>query len=1527
LDGTGFGTKKITGLKKTDMTMRLRIILLLAIMVMSANAWSQPAKNFSKEPQAFLDELTVMFDAAQTKEQKDAGKILMADFSDMWLNNKFSKPYQDSIYTMCNIMLKRKMKTFPNFEGYLNAAIQFGKSSQSEESFNAWCFSLRNLAKMSNSIRFMALTDATNSLLTNNTLYQTQIMLWKSSSDEFTFKYDSLPFVEFGKCNLTCLRKNDSSVIYDTRGKYYPTTNNWEGMGGKILWDRAGFPENEVHAEIFKYSVSIQKSEFSIDTVRFYNTNFFDRPLMGSLIEKVLVDVGEDRISYPRFTSFDKRLQIKEIYKNVDFDGGFAMYGPKLLGIGDKETDAFLYFKSNNKIFVKLAAKNFIIRKNTVASDRASASVYWEKDSIFHPGLKIRFNSDSAELSLMRDKVGIAQSPFYDSYHKVDIYAEAMYWRMTEPLINLEMLKGAGSESSAMFESDDYYSEFRYEKLKGMEEVHPLYLLRDIAVAKGSKTFTVDDVQNKMRVGKDQVITFLIDYANRGFLMYDMDDELVTIKDRVYHYLNSKNHKTDYDVIQFNSVITAQPNGTINLLNFDLKLRGVSVVYLSDSQSVFVMPTNQELTLKKNRDFVFDGQIHAGLFDFYGKNCTFNYDKFKFDLPTVDSMSFKVQDYALPADAFGIHPFRKVLTVIEDLVGEILIDDPGNKSGIVKFPRYPIFNSKKESYVYYDKSYIYGGVYTRDRFYYRLQPFSIDTLDSYFSERKEFKGYLVSAGIFPDIPEPLVVQPDFSLGFVLQTPATGFPAYGGKGIYDSIIDLSYKGFRGRGNLKYLTSIMKSNEIVFFPDSMYAQALKYEIKEKTTATEYPGVIAENVFVQWYPYKDLMHIVQKDKPFAMYNNGSTLYGTLTLEPKGLTGDGTLSFSKVEMKSNDYEFKHHTFQSDTTDVVFKTPDLSEMVLKTVNFNVNIDFQKQLGKFKSNDENSKISFPFNNYACYMYNFDWYMNKDELLMKSANKEKYQYVKTMKKEEIIDEDLTESQFISEHPAQDSLHFYAPEATYNLGENIIYAKDVPMILVADAAIFPDSGKVTVLKKAEMLPLEHALVIANTENKKHLLFDCKLNVETRQKYSGDGNYNYVDITDTKQKIFMNNIHVDSLKTRAEGDITEKAGFTLSPDFGYWGKVKLTAEKDFLNFNGGTRIKHDCDTMPERWFRFTADIDPENIMIPVSSRPRELSKDGGDGQELGLGLYADEGDTILVYSAFLQYKRSGGDEPVLTAQGFLTFNNKTQTYTIMPQIDSSAKIIPPYEVVSFDRRSCTTAGSGKVNLVNGLGRMKMETFGAMKNTMVDGMTEAELVMTIDFPFDEVSMGLLTTAIEAETGTEGVNTSDDNFYNALKYQLGPEQADVMLSQLNLSGRVKELPDVLQHTFYLSQVKMKWNYSSRSFVSDGDIGIVSMGKTQMFKFVKGNMEIVRKRSGTIVTLYFEIGGDWYFFLYQTNRMQALSSNQAFVDAIKKAMGENKNIYEAKDKEPQYSFILSTNKRKSDFLKKIGAEQGGTDDE
>ena len=107
----------------------------------------------------------------------------------------------------------------------------------------------------------------------------------------------------------------------------------------------------------------------------------------------------------------------------------------------------------------------------------------------------------------------------------------------------------------------------------------------------------------------------------------------------------------------------------------------------------------------------------------------------------------------------------RVQNIINELNGRIYIDQPFNKSGLKNFPEYPMFISDEDSYVYFNRRDIQDSTLLPESFYFKLDPFTLDSILTYKTEGMEFGGTLVSAGIFPPIRQPLKVLPDYSLGF------------------------------------------------------------------------------------------------------------------------------------------------------------------------------------------------------------------------------------------------------------------------------------------------------------------------------------------------------------------------------------------------------------------------------------------------------------------------------------------------------------------------------------------------------------------------------------------------------------------------------------------------------------------------------------------------------------------------------------------------------------------------------------------
>ncbi len=1494
------------------MQRRLVIYILLILLgLSSANA--QSLKAFPVNPEKFLEALSDFFKSEEIESttKKEIRDFMDEQFSIAWTSGKYSEQFSRDIYQTCNLMLNKKMKAYPYFYNYLQCTYVLINSKQDEASRMAWQRGIRHILglQIGFTSAFVGYIQFTKGLLNENAIAKTATTTWKSDNDLYYFQFDSVPKIIFPALNLSCVGKGDTAFIYSTKGVFRPLSSQWLGDGGRIDWSRADFDKSDVYAELKKYSISMRYSKYNADSVAFYFKKYFNHKLSGKIEDRVLTNKRGENASYPVFDSYDKRLQILEIFKNIDYEGGFLLKGSKVIGNGNKERNAYVYIKRNNMRFVKSESKTFQIRLDRLASADASVTFYLENDSIYHPSLRMKYLKSKNELSLVREQTGLGPSPYFDTYHKLDMYFEALYWKLDSQKIEMRMIKGQNKETKAVFESSKYFEQARFEEIEGMYEVHPLQIIANCSRKYQSTNLTVLELAKFMKRSPDDIKLFLIDICNRGFIIYNIEEEYFVIKDKLFDYLKAKSGKVDYDLLKFNSVISAKSNAEMSLLNFELKMNGIAYVLLSDSQNVYIYPSNQEITMFKNRNFIFSGRVHAGLFDFYGQKYFFDYDMFKLDMPNLDSLSFKVRSRTMDKD--GSYPLVRVKTVIQDLKGDLLIDYPTNKSGFKPYDEYPIFNSKKNSYVYYDKRSIYNGVYKKNNFYFFVQPFTIDSLQTFSTDGLGFDGTMKTAEIFPEFEEKLKVQEDYSLGFIRSTPPEGFPAYGGKGNYLSTIKMSHKGLKGDGELKYLSSLSKSNEFNFFSDSMNAVVQNYTMTEQLGDVEYPPVQSTDLFEQWYPYKDLMIMTSMKTPISMYKGEAKFTGKMDVSPQGVIAHGKQEFKDAELVSRNMSLKHHIIDSDTADFGLKSIDLGQFSIKTHNYKSHIDFALRKGQFKANAGRSMVEFPVNKYICYIDQFEWMMDKEEIDFVSKEKQyaKEDYDKKTLAE-IADVDIVGSRWVSIHPAQDSLEFYSPIAKFSVRTNIITAKEVKIIKVADAAIYPDKGEVTILKDAEMKTLENAQIMANLVSKYHVFYNTTVNVKSKKRYKASGKYDYIDENKDKEQIYFDKIDVDTTgQTYAIGLIAPSANFTLSPYFEYKGEVNLLASLEYLTFNGACRIRQHCDST-RSWLKFKSEINPSEIYIPVPEQP--LS---GDSTKIVAGILVSS-DSVGVYSAFLQPKKHYNDKIISTAKGFLYFDKISSEYRIS-SIDKLKQLALPVDYLSLGVNECVAYGEGTIQLGTDLGQVKLNSFGNVKYQIIPDSTDISMVLGIDFYFADNCMKLISQSVEKATNLQGINLASMTYSKALGQILGTAQADKIISDINVYGYIKRFPEELRHTFFFSDIKFIWNQKTRSYTSSGLLGLGGIYKNQFNKYVNGYIEIEKQRSGDAISIYLEVSSsEWYFFNYKRGIMQVISSNEEFNKIIKETKSKDKSI-EVKKGETPYSYTISTVKKKESFVNKF----------
>jgi hypothetical protein len=1517
-----------------------KLFILLLFLTLRISGSGQNLKTFTPDPVVFFEEMKTFLQETNKEEgeniinefkaiwtipgtsekevkeeeklYKEANKVLkdrMKVYPDVKYmpyshqTGKLSDGQKTAVYRTANTMLKKRMKAFPDFKNYLYTLLSFERTNQSDESFNAWQASLDKLLLLPTRY-FSSFIGTCNSIFADNTIYASSSTKWVASNNSYSFDFDSLPKIVFKGIDLRCFSKGDSMIIRNTKGFYYPVKESFYGTGGEADWKRAGMDGSKVYAKLRKYSIEVKGADYVADSVMFYNKNYFTEPTMGRLYDRLVANMTVENASYPRFESYTKRLSLKQIIPGVDYMGGFSMRGNKVFGSGSKEADAYLTFYRNKKPFIVTASKGYLIAKDKITSDITSVKIYFKEDSIYHPGVQLKYLTEKNELSLFGNDEGISKSPYFDSYHQIDMYFDELHWGLKDSLITFKMISKSGE---AIFESNNFYKSERYERIQALSDVNPLIQLQAYATKYKTKDILANDLAKYMKLPPETVRLLMISLSNKGFVTYDVDDNIIHVKDRVTFYINAKSNKTDSDVIQFLSNTGPHNNASLNLLNYDLSLMGVAEISLSDAQSVYIQPDKRKIVLKKNRDFTFAGTVHAGRFDIFGKDFFFDYNNFKINLNNVDSLRMKVPQ--IEAGEKGDHPLVKVKSVLQAITGDLLIDQPYNKSGKVQYPNYPIFNSNKDSYVYYHKGSIQKGVYKKENFYFHLEPFTVDSLDNFTAAGLAFKGTLASANIFPDFKETLVLMPDYSLGFTRETPPSGFPVYKGKANFIAKIKLSHEGLKGDGTLDYLTSTSKSKDFTFFPDSMNTIAESFVNKKQKDS---PWVNGKEVFIHYMPYKDRMYVNKRAQQIVMYEAQAFLNGNLELAPSGLTGNGSLSIEESETASRLFDFKENTLRSDTADFSLKAINEVAMAVSTKNVRANIDFTKRYAEFKSNGGGSYVAFPVNQYICFIDQFKWYMDAE--LIELSSSEAGSGPAAAKGPANID--LAGSDFISTHPQQDSLRFKAPSAKYNLKENIITAEKVPYINVADAIFYPEEGNVIVEKKAKMKPFVNSKLTANSITKFHNFYNVAMTINGRKSYQASGDYDFTDPSKHKQTIKFNKITVDStIQSYGIGSIGEDSKFTLSPKILYKGDVKLLASKEGLTYSGYGQLVQKCNGLAKTWFSFAGEVDPKVLYIPIADPKDEANGKLSSGIEL-------TNDSTHVYSTFLTKKSKYSDVDIIGSEGYLTFDNTAYEFRIASK-EKLQNANLPGNYLSLNDNKCLLFGEGKINLGVSYGQMQMTSLGNGTDNMNDHSTKLNLLMALDFFFTDDALKVFGEDV-ASVSTLPPTKDNPVYDKGLSELVGKEKADKLIADLNLYGAFKKIPSELQHSLFFSDLKLQWDTKSKSFRSSGPVGLGSIHKIQINKLLKGNVEMVRKRGGDILNIYLEMDNTWYYFNYQRGVLQAISSNAKFNDEINKVKPDKRSI---KGDKENFMYMLSTERKKNDFLKKIENGEGEKDTE
>jgi hypothetical protein len=316
----------------------------------------------------------------------------------------------------------------------------------------------------------------------------------------------------------------------------------------------------------------------------------------------------------------------------------------------------------------------------------------------------------------------------------------------------------------------------------------------------------------------------------------------------------------------------------------------------------------------------------------------------------------------------------------------------------------------------------------------------------------------------------------------------------------------------------------------------------------------------------------------------------------------------------------------------------------------------------------------------------------------------------------------------------------------------------------------------------------------------------------------------------------------------------------------------------------------------------------MIPVNQPLVDL-----EGNSLNVGIQISDYEEEI-YATWFAPKVLSWDTTLVYASGGIYFDEKANGYRISP----AKKETPANDQSGFlyNTRNCTMEASGPLGLGLFFNYVDLKSFGDIKYMVVPDSTTLNLTLAFDFLFYEASLNAMADSLSI-SDLKGLDVTRKDYQAYLDYSMGEAEAKDLKNDISIYGNIRRLPEELIHTIVLTDVNLYWNPFTNSYISHGPIGVLSLGKNAVNRYLNGNLELIRRRGGDAITLYLEVNPmQYYFFDYRNGIMQTISSDMVYNNRIE-TLKQEKRVMNKPGLEETYEFLLSSRRKLIDFLRRM----------
>ena len=513
-------------------------------------------------------------------------------------------------------------------------------------------------------------------------------------------------------------------------------------------------------------------------------------------------------------------------------------------------------------------------------------------------------------------------------------------------------------------------------------------------------------------------------------------------------------------------------------------------------------------------------------------------------------------------------------------------------------------------------------------------------------------------------------------------------------------------------------------------------------------------------------------------------------------------------------------------------------------------------------------------------------------------------------------DLSNSYFYSTKKELDSLYFFGEKAIYGIESKELNVSGIPHIKVADSYIIPNNGFITILENSKIEQLKNAEIILDTLKDRHHFYNSKVDIFSRNKFSAEGIYKYVNFTEDTFNILFNSFEVvnknneteNYFTTLSSGEVNEENPILIEPGFHYKGMIELYANDKDLIFDGYVSPSITENIKNRAW------VDYSGKFLPGDDFRLTLENKQLQPQTI---IYNMDKNQEMLFS-FFDSKEKNNADPIFVSEGDIYYDLVLKQYIIEPMAKTN-DIKYSGKSLTYNPKDKMIYFEGKTDLYTNNRDLQIESSSSGSFNLDSMSIELQTLMTLDInlkPSLKTNLASNFINIIDRVGAPVAHANEEEVLTSLGALIGGDKMKKFEDELLMTGYspLHLAAEELIKLFVFSNVDLKWSKEHKSWYNVSKLNLANIGESEVNASLNGFLEITKNKSSDYtLSLFIQPGPDyWCFFKYNKKELIVFSSFEDF----------NKEVFEIrksqKDKYlwPDYGDEKITLKFVDNFLKK-----------